>query len=150
MSEWLWMPASDWALYGCGLFFLTGLLTGVWKYWQVSQSEKARAHYYVDVAHRASLMYAFACLVLERFVLLSVWSDRTNTLAVLASMLFFALAVGSYILHGMLRDTRNQLQRPHQFGKGTLAPVLMVAFMVALIVAEVGGFLVLFAGVLMR
>ncbi len=74
------MTADQWALWGCGIFFLVGLLTGAWKYVQVANSEKARAHYYVDIAHRASLMYAFACLVLERFALLSVWEDWVNTL----------------------------------------------------------------------
>ncbi len=93
------MTADQWALWGCGIFFLVGLLTGAWKYVQVANSEKARAHYYVDIAHRASLMYAFACLVLERFALLSVWEDWVNTLAVLACLIFFALAIGSYILH---------------------------------------------------
>lgn len=140
------MAASQWALWGCGVFFLTGLLTGVWKYWQIAHSDKARAHYYVDVAHRASLMYAFACLVLERFAALSVWSNAVNTAAVLASVLFFALAIGSYILHGWLKDTRNQLQSPHRLGSNTVPGGLMVAFMVLLVVAEVGGFLVLFAG----
>lgn len=144
------MSAANLALWGCGLFFLTGLLTGVWKYWQISHSDKSRAHYYVDVAHRASLMYAFACLVLERFAALSVWSNAVNSAAVLASMLFFALAVGSYILHGWLQDTRNQLQSPHQLGRVHVPGVSMVLFMVLLIVAEVGGFLVLFSGFLWR
>ena len=140
------MTASTVALWSCGLFFLTGLLTGVWKYVQIRGSDKARAHYYVDVAHRASLMYAFACLVLERFASLSVWPEWVNVLAVLASVLFFALAVGSYILHGALKDTRNQLQRPHAFGSGFLPAWLMTAFMWALVAGEIGGFLVLFAG----
>lgn len=34
------MTADQWALWGCGIYFLTGLLTGVWKYWQVATSEK--------------------------------------------------------------------------------------------------------------
>ncbi len=144
------MTAAEWALWGGGLFFLTGLLTGVWKYWQIARSEKSRAHYYVDVAHRASLMYAFACLVLERFAALSVWSNAVNTAAVLASMLFFALAVGSYILHGWLQDTRNQLQSPHRLGRAHLPGGVMTGFMVLLIAAEVGGFLVLFAGFAVR
>jgi hypothetical protein len=129
------MAASTLALWSCGLFFLTGLLTGVWKYVQIRGSDKARAHYYVDVAHRASLMYAFACLVLERFASLSVWPEWVNV-----------LAVGSYILHGALKDTRNQLQKPHAFGSGFLPAGLMTAFMWALVAGEIGGFLVLFAG----
>ncbi len=144
------MTAGNWALWGCGLFFLTGLLTGVWKYLQIARSEKSRAHYYVDVAHRASLMYAFACLVLERFANLSAWNNTVNTIAVLASMLFFTLAVGSYILHGWLQDTRNQLQTPHQLGQFKLPGGAMLGFMWLLIVAEVGGFMVLFAGFIAR
>lgn len=144
------MLASELALWACGLFFLTGLLTGVWKYWQIAQSEKSRAHYYVDVAHRASLMYAFACLVLERFAVLSAWSNAVNTAAVLASVVFFALAVGSYILHGWLRDTRNQLQSPHKLGRVHVPGAPMLVFMLLLILAEVGGFLVLFAGFALR
>lgn len=140
------MSASMLALWSCGLFFLTGLLTGVWKYAQIEGSERARAHYYVDTAHRASLMYAFACLVLERFATLSVWPEWVNVLAVLASVLFFALAVGSYILHGMLKDTRNQLQKPHALGPWSLPPSVMKTFMWALVIAEIGGFLVLLAG----
>lgn len=140
------MTASILALWSCGFFFLTGLLTGVWKYAQIRSSDKAKAHYYVDTAHRASLMYAFACLVLERFAGFSVWPEWINILAVLASVLFFALAVGSYILHGALQDTRNQLKKPHSFGSLFMPAWMMTAFMWALVVAEIGGFLVLFLG----
>lgn len=132
------MGTAEWiALWGCGLFFLTGLLTGVWKYGQILKSPKAKAHYYVDVAHRASLMYAFACLVLERFAQLSQWPEWVDVAAVVASLVFFALSVGSYILHGFRQDTRNQLRKPGPFVHG---------FMVALVVAEIGGFTVLLAG----
>lgn len=140
------MTAGNLALWCCGLFFLVGLLTGVWKYIQIRNSDKARAHYYVDIAHRASLMYAFACLVLERFARLSVWPEWMNVLAVLASVLFFALAVASYIFHGALKDTRNQLQKPHSFGPTALPAWMMTAFMWTLVIAEIGGFLFLFVG----
>lgn len=140
------ITAAQLALLSAGGFFLAGLLTGIWKYVGIATSEQARAHYYVDVAHRACLMYAFACLLLERFALTSVFGESLNFWAVVASVLFYALAVGSYVLHGVLKDTRNQLRRPHQLGPATLPGFLMIAFMVALIVAEVGGFGVLFAG----
>jgi hypothetical protein len=142
------MTAAQLALISAGSFFLAGLLTGVWKYAQIATSEEARAHYYVDIAHRASLMYAFACLLLERFAQASAWSESINFWGVAASVLFFALAVASYVLHGMLKDTRNQLRRPHKLGPTHLPGFLMVAFMVALIVAEVGGFMILFTGYL--
>lgn len=136
------------ALLSAGLFLLIGLFTGIWKYLQIRRSEKARAHYYVDVAHRASLMYAFACVVLERLAAESAWSDTVNLLAVLAAVLFFALAVASYVVHGLLADTTNQLRRPHRLGKGELPAFMITGFMWLLILAEVGGVAVLFAGVL--
>lgn len=142
------MLATQLALISAGSFFLVGLLTGVWKYWGIATSTKARAHYYIDIAHRASLMYAFACLLLERFAALSAFDESINFWAVFASVLFFALAVASYVLHGLLKDTSNQLRKPHKMGRMTLPSILMVGFMVALIAAEIGGFVVLFAGYL--
>lgn len=140
------MSATGLAIFSTGAFFMVGLLTGVWKYREIATSESATAHRYVDVAHRASLMYAFACLILERFAALSSFDEKVNFWAVAASVLFYALAVGSYVLHGFLKDTRNQLRRPHRMGPLTLPGFLMVGFMVLLIIAEVGGFGVLFAG----
>lgn len=132
------------ALMAAAIFFLVGLLTGVWKYWQMHLH--GREHYYVGVAHRASLMYAFAAIVLERLAVFSSWPDIVNLWAVLASCLFFALAIGTYVVHGILKDTTNQLKRPHKLGKNELPMWVVMGFMLSLIVAEIGGFLVLFAG----
>lgn len=129
-----------------GIFLLIGLLTGVWKYWQMHLH--GRDHYYIAIAHRASLMYAFAAIVLERLAAFSAWSDMVNLWGVLLSCLFFALAIGTYVIHGMLKDTTNQLKRPHKLGKAHLPAWLVMGFMLALIVAEIGGFLVLFSGAL--
>ncbi len=136
------------ALVSCGLFFLTGLLTGVWKYVCMARSPSAQAPVYVDVCHRAALMYSFACLVLAKFVELSVWSAAVDFWATLAPIVFFANAVFIYAVHGYLRDTDNQLQRPHVLGPYKLPGALLSGFMWSLVVAEVGGFLVLFAGAL--
>ena len=53
------------------------------------------------------------------------------------------------MLHGWLADTDNQLRKPHRLGRGTLPGGLMAVFMWALIVGEIGGFLVLFYGVIL-
>lgn len=140
-------PAQQAALVAAGVFFLVGLLTGVWKYWHMHSRQK-REHYYIGIAHRASLMYAFAALLLERFAVFSVWPDRVNLWAVLASVLFFALAIGTYAVHGLLQDTTNQLKAPYKVGRIPLPTALVVGFMLLLIVAELGGFLVLFSGAL--
>ncbi|MDF2445855.1 MAG: hypothetical protein K0S46_1091 [Moraxellaceae bacterium] len=141
-------PAVAVALVASGLFFLTGLLTGVWKYLAMAGSDKAEAPYYVNIAHRSSLMYAFAAQLLAVFAALSAWSATVNVWAALLPVLFFGAAIFTYVLHGLLRDTDNQLARPHRLGPLTLPGVLLHGFMGALIVGEIGGFLVLFAGLL--
>jgi hypothetical protein len=141
--------AETFAILAAGGFFLVGLLTGVWKYQQIHTREEAEAHPYVNIAHRTALLYAFACLLLAQFARLSVLSDLVNTIAVAVQVVFFAAAVLSYVVHGWLADTDNQLRKPHQIGKGTLPGGLMLMFMWALIVGEIGGFLVLFYGVIL-
>ncbi|MDQ8037054.1 MAG: hypothetical protein REI12_06495 [Pedobacter sp.] len=143
-------PAVSLAIVASGIFFLSGLLTGVWKYLAIMRSEKADAPYYVNIAHRTSLLYAFAAQLLAVFAYLSAWDDCTNFWATLFPLVFFGAAIFTYIVHGALRDTDNQLANPHKLGPMSLPGFLIQGFMWALIVAEIGGFLVLFAGVLQR
>ena len=56
--------ATQLAIIFSGIFLWVGMLTGVWKYYQIRNTELARAHYYVDIAHRSSLLYAAASLIL--------------------------------------------------------------------------------------
>lgn len=140
-------PAVKLAFYASGIFFLTGLLTGVWKYLCMDADPKAEAPYYVNIAHRAALLYAFAALLLMQFARYSAWPSWVDVLAVLFPVLYFGQAIFGYMVHGLLRDTDNQLLKPHQLGDGELKPQWISAFMWALIVAEIGGFVVLFAGV---
>lgn len=142
------LTAVQIAQLGCGLFFITGLLTGIWKYRSMMNSPDAQAPVYVDICHRTALMYAFACLVLAEFAKLSAWPEAVNAWAVAVPIVFFASAVMMYAVHGMLRDTDNQLRRPHRLGAATLPGAFITLYMVALIAGEVGGFLVLFAGFL--
>ena len=142
--------AVELARSSCGGFFLVGLGTGVWKYRRIATSPVAEAPVYVDICHRAALMYAFACLVLAEFARLSIWSERTDLLAVAGPVLFFAFAVLGYAVHGLLDDTGNQLARPHRLGRRKVNPEAMSAFIYVLAAAEIGGFLVLFAGYLAR
>lgn len=141
-------PATKLAIVSCGLFFLTGLLTGVWKYVCIARSANAQAPVYVDICHRTALMYSFACLVLAKFAELSVWPASVDFWATLAAVTYFALAVLSYAVHGWLRDTDNQLQRPHVLGRFAVPSFLIGLFMWSLVAAEIGGFLVLLSGAL--
>lgn len=139
-------PASRLLLWSGGAFFLVGLLSGVWKYGHIHRSPEAQAPTYVDITHRASLMYAFSTVVIQRFVDASQLSSTVELVAVAAQVTFFALAIGTYVIHGVLGDTDNQLLRPHQLGKREVPPILIRGFMGSLILGEVGGFVVLLYG----
>jgi hypothetical protein len=142
------MTAELFCLLAAGVFFMSGLLTGVWKYTSIMGAANAQAPVYVDVAHRTSLMYAFAAILMREFVPYSPLGPTGTLWAVAVPILFFASAIAMYILHGILRDTDNQLRRPHVLGRGTVPGVLITIYMVALIVGEIGGFAILFFGLL--
>ncbi len=120
-----------------GLILILALALGVWKFRQMATSPTALAHPYVDIAHRAALMYSFATLILAALAEFSSFPTAVNLVAGLVVTFFFLAAIGSYIAHGIMKDTDNQFQHPV---RGTYA------FMWALIVAEIGGTAVLLAG----
>ena len=62
----LTIPAVKLCILAAGVFFMSGLLTGVWKYWHIAHSAGATAPVYVDIAHRTSLLYSFAAILLAR------------------------------------------------------------------------------------
>lgn len=124
-------------LLAAGLIFLLALVLGIWKYQQMATSENHLAHPYVDIAHRAALLYSFATLLTAAFVELSAWPTWVNLTAAMVLVFFFVVAIVTYISHGARRDTTNQFEHP--------AAALHIG-MVALIVGEVGGFAVLLGG----
>ncbi|NMD55674.1 MULTISPECIES: hypothetical protein [Tsukamurella] len=124
-------------LLASGLVFLWALALGVWKYHGIMTSPEHQAHVYVDIAHRAALLYSFAIALTAVFVELSAWPLWVDLTAAAVLVFFFVAAIASYCWHGARRDTENQLAPP--------APGVR-AFMVALIVAEIGAFAVLLAG----
>lgn len=124
-------------LFAAGLIFLLALILGIWKYRQMAVNPNHLAHPYVDIAHRAALMYSFSTLLVAVFVQLSAWPTWVNLTAAMVLVFFFVVAIAAYIQHGFRRDTTNQFEHP----SGGLH-----AGMVALILGEVGGFLVLLSG----
>lgn len=124
-------------LLAAGLIFLLALVLGVWKYRQIMTAGGHRAHPYVDIAHRAALLYSFATLLLAVFVELSAWPAWVNLGAAAVVVFFFVAAILGYIAHGARRDTVNQFENPSHGLEVT---------MVLLIAGEIGGFAVLLAG----
>ncbi|MCS3779016.1 hypothetical protein [Tsukamurella ocularis] len=124
-------------LLASGLVFLWALALGVWKYHGIMTSPGHHAHIYVDIAHRAALLYSFAIALAAVFVELSAWPQWVDLTAAAILVFFFVAAIASYCWHGARRDTENQLAPPGPGVRG---------FMVALIVAEIGAFTVLLTG----
>ena len=127
------------AIIGSGIFFMTGLLTGVWKYLAIMKSPNHQAPIYVDIAHRAALMYAFACLVLLEFIKWSTLSELVESLATAFPILFFGIAILTYVILGLKDNTDNQFKERN---------FITTTGMYLLIAGEVGGFAVLLASAL--
>ncbi len=142
MDQLVTTTASLVALYAAALFFMTGLLTGAWKYVAMTRSESYRAPFYVDVAHRASLLYAFAAMLVAVFAFYSSQSSIPIALTLastIAPLLFFGLSIALYVVLGLKNETNNQLRDDQ-------SPAVTRWFMRALMLAEIGGFAVLVTG----
>jgi hypothetical protein len=125
------------ALIFSGAYLWVGMLTGVWKYVQISRSELARAHYYVDIAHRSSLLYAPASLILAVMAYCSSFQEIINLFCVIVNLVFFSFSIASYVLHGWLKDTTNQFKQPHQLGAVHLPKILLRLAMILLVIGEI-------------
>ncbi|MDD4913537.1 MAG: hypothetical protein PHW13_00695 [Methylococcales bacterium] len=131
--------ASCIALAASGVFFMVGLLTGLWKYLCMRRSPQAQAPHYVSIAHRAALMYAFSAQLLAVFAACSAFSATVNILAVIPPLLFFGVALMHYIQLGRSTDSNNSL-RDTADKAGAYRVLNMLA------AAEIGGFSVLLLG----
>lgn len=148
------LESLDWAvklaIVFSAVYLWVGMLTGVWKYVQISRSEQARAHYYVDIAHRSSLLYAPATLILAVMAYYSVWRAQVNLICIVINIVFFSFSILSYVLHGLLKDTTNQFKQPHRLGKYSLPKIIMRAVMALLVIGEVGATTILLMGVMLN
>ena len=125
------------AIVGAGVMLLVGMLTGTWKYVEMRRSPDARAPMYVDIAHRAALLYASAMAVCALLAWLSPWSAAVESAAVLGNFVFFFIATATYVRLGAQRVRETQYkQRNFTTGFGTWA----------LIVVEIGSTVVLLSG----
>ncbi|MEP6911425.1 MAG: hypothetical protein ABI923_01650 [bacterium] len=130
-------PAIKLSLLASGLFLLSGMLTGVMKYRRTMQSLDHRAPVYIDIAHRASLLYSFAALVMAKLLEYSPYSERVQILATAFPLAFFALTIVGYFVFGMLNTTDNIFQK---------RVFITTWYMYALIAGEIGGFSVILWG----
>ncbi len=142
--------ATKLAIIFSGIFLWVGMLTGVWKYYQIRNTELARAHYYVDIAHRSSLLYAAASLILAALSYFTSLSDSLSLFCVVANLFFFSMSILVYIIHGMLKDTTNQFKQPHKLGQWSIPRWCMTFLMLNLIIVELGATAILLLGTILK
>lgn len=142
--------ATELAIIFSGIFLWVGMITGVWKYYQIRNTELARAHYYVDIAHRSSLLYAAASLILAALSFFTSLSDTLSLFCVIANLFFFSMSILVYIIHGMLKDTTNQFKQPHKLGQWSIPRWCMTFLMLNLIIVELGATTVLLLGTIVK
>lgn len=117
-------------LAASGLFLMAGLLGGVLKYRGIMASATHRAHPYIDVAHRASLMYSFAALVMATLLAYSPYPLAVQLAITGVPLFFFTVAIARYFQLGLAGKTTNQFsERNFNTTWG----------MALLIIGEVGG-----------
>lgn len=131
------------AIACAGIFFMTGLLTGAWKFSCMLNSTDFKTPYYVDIAHRSALLYSFAAILIAVFAYFSIFPEWVTLTATAAPLLFFAIAIFNYIKLGIKNNTNNQLRDSDN-------PMGDKVIMGALMVAEIGGFLILLIGFFYR
>lgn len=117
------------ALVSATLIFVAALFLGVWKFYEMVKSPVGQAHVYVDIAHRAALLYSFATAMFAPLVQFNTWSANQNAAAVSVLVFFFVANIANYVRLGWSKATTNQL-----------VPVPRSATVVVLaqLVAEVG------------
>jgi hypothetical protein len=125
------------SLAASGTFLLAGMLLGVVKYRRTMTSAQHRAPVYIDIAHRASLLYSFAALVIARLLEYSPYSNGVQLVAAGVPLIFFALTITGYATHGWRDDTENIFA-----GRNFTT----TWFMYALIAGEIGGMIVVLWG----
>lgn len=125
------------SLAASGAFLLAGMLLGVVKYRRIMSSPAHRAPVYIDIAHRAALLYSFAALVIAKLLEYSPYPATAQLFAAGVPILFFAMTIMGYATHGLRDDTENLFAERN---------FTTTWFMYALIAGEIGGMSVVLWG----
>lgn len=97
-------------LAASGIFLLVGLVGGILKYRGIMTSPNHRAHPYIDIAHRASLLYSFAALVMAALLNFSPYPVQVQLVITGVPLFFFAAAIAQYYRLGLAGKVTNQFK----------------------------------------
>lgn len=117
-------------LASAGMFLLTGMIGGVIKYQRIMASPDHKASAYVDLAHRAALLYSFSALVMAELLRFSPFSVSVQLLITGVPLFNFAVSIAQYFRLGFTGKTTSQFSDRN---------LITTWGMVFLIVGEIGG-----------
>lgn len=117
-------------LLASGIFLLVGMIAGVLKYAGMMKSAQLRAPIYIDIAHRAALLYSFAALVMAALLYFSPYSLTFQLVITGGPLFFFALSIAQYLKLGI--ENRDSSQFSERNFSNTWGMLLLV-------IAEIGG-----------
>jgi len=117
-------------LLAAGVFLFVGMIAGVLKYAGMMSNQQHRAPIYIDIAHRAALLYSFAALVMAALLYFSPYSLEFQLLITGAPLFFFALSIAQYLKLGIKNQETSQF-RERNFS-ATWGMLLLV-------IGEIGG-----------
>jgi hypothetical protein len=125
-------------LTAAGLYLLTGMLVGILKYRFMMRSATHQAPAYIDIAHRAALLYSFASLVMAKLLESSPFPVVWQLVIALAPLIYFALTIIQYVRLGLAG--REQTQFAERNFITTWFMYSLIAGEVIGVAAIVGGF----------
>jgi hypothetical protein len=125
------------SLLSSGLFLLLGMLIGIIKYQRMFSTPEHLAPVYINIAHRAALLYSFAMLVVAALLEHGNGSLKVQLGATFSLLIFLSLTVFGYLAHGLKNKTDNMF-RERNF--------ITTWYMYFLIVGEIGGLSIILWG----
>lgn len=117
-------------LSAAGIYLLAGMLIGILKYRFMTRSAVHQAPTYIDIAHRAALLYSFAALVMAKLLESSPFPLGWQVAVSGVPLLYFALTIVQYVRLGLAR------QEVTQFSERNF---ITTWFMYSLIAGEIAG-----------
>lgn len=130
-------PAVKLSLLSSGIFLLLGMLVGIIKYQRMLSTAEHVAPVYINIAHRAALLYSFAMLVIAALLEHGNGSPKVQLSATLSVLVFLTLTVFGYLAHGLSNNTDNMFRERNW---------ITTWYMYFLIAGEIGGLSIILWG----
>jgi hypothetical protein len=90
-----------------GLFLLSGMVTGIWKYKKLLSSPEQNTPVYIDITYHSSFFYSFACLVIAKLIEYSPFSPGVRFVLAAMPLVYFSATIIVYGAEGFLSHSES-------------------------------------------